>query len=102
MAEGAAVLIKFSNGFHAFGVAFGFGPVASLGSQAEALTNVGNEIADAGNDSFRAELESARHERADADEDGELGMSAETSEQLFEALRVVLGIFYSGEAWMAD
>src|SRR6266850_7545246 len=100
LAEGPAILIEFSDGFHSFGVAFGFGPIAALGSDAEAVANLGNEIADAGNNSFRAEFESPRHECADSDKDGEIGMSAETSQQLFEALRIILGIFYPGEPRM--
>src|SRR2546430_8196285 len=102
LAKGPAILIKFGDDFHAAGVTFGFGPFAALGSDAETVTNVRNEIADAGNNSFGSEFESARHEGADADKDGEFGMSAETSEQLFEALRIVLGVFYSGEARMSD
>ena len=89
LAESPAILIEFSDGFHAVGVALRFRPVASLRSEAEALTNIRNEIADAGNNSFRAELEAARHEGADAHKDREFGLIAEASQQLFEALGVV-------------
>src|SRR6266436_659008 len=92
LAKGAAILIEFSDGFHSFGVAFGFRPVASLRSEAEALTNIRNEIADAGNNSFRAELEAARHEGADAHKDREFGMISESSQQLFEPFRIIFGV----------
>lgn len=80
LTEAAAILVQFSDDLHAFCLAFGFSPIAVLRGETKAMANIRDKIADAGDNTFSAELETAGHERADSNKNGEVRMSTEAAE----------------------